>query len=199
LFVGNMAHSTENAHRNGQRTGSDSSEKQLYQPPTLGSVFSQSPTVVENREQDWPSGWRPYTALFVSYCIILGQQLHIANSLQGCFLLMYTSWGVVNAYGTFLSYYTESLFLGDDLMLSNLIGSTQCFVVLFFSFITGRLLDANHSRALLLTGSVTITIGMFTLSASNGNGDLNQGNYGLTWLTQGLVTGLGMACFFVSR
>lgn len=101
--------------------------------------------------------------------------------------------------GTFLSYYTESLFLGDDLMLSNLIGSTQCFVVLFFSFITGRLLDANYSRALLLAGSIIITIGMFTLSASNGNGGLNQGNYGLTWLTQGLVTGLGMACFFVSR
>ncbi|KAG9555032.1 MFS general substrate transporter, partial [Aureobasidium melanogenum] len=40
---------------------------------------------------------------------------------------------------------------------------------------------------------------MFMLSISNGNGGLNQGNYGLTWLTQGLVTGLGMACFFVSR
>jgi len=101
--------------------------------------------------------------------------------------------------GTFLSYYSESLFRGDDLMLSNLIGSTQCSVVLFFSFVTGRLLDANHSRELLLAGSIIITIGMFMLSISNGNGGLNQGNFGLTWLTQGLVTGLGMACFFVSR
>lgn len=84
-------------------------------------------------------------------------------------------------------------------MLSNLIGSTQCAVVLFFSFITGRLLDANHSRELLLAGTIIISIGMFMLSISNGNGGLNQGNYGLTWLTQGLVTGLGMACFFVSR
>lgn len=101
--------------------------------------------------------------------------------------------------GTFASYYSESLFQGDDILLSNLIGSTQCFVVLFFSFIVGRLLDADHSRQLLLAGSVIITIGMFMLSISNGNGGLNQGNYGLTWLTQGLVTGLGMACFFVSR
>jgi hypothetical protein len=101
--------------------------------------------------------------------------------------------------GTFASYYTESLFRGDDLMLTNLIGSTQCFVVLFFSFVTGRLLDANYSRQLLLAGSIIITIGMFMLSICNGNGGLNQGNYGLTWLTQGLVVGLGMACFFVSR
>ncbi|KEQ64126.1 MFS general substrate transporter [Aureobasidium melanogenum CBS 110374] len=130
---------------------------------------------------DWPVGWRPYTALF------------------GCFLLMFNSWGVINFYGTFASYYSESLFRGDDLMLSNLIGSTQCFFVLFFSFIVGRLLDANYSRQLLLAGSVIVTIGMFMLSICNGNGGLDQGNYGLTWLTQGLVTGLGMACFFVSR
>jgi MCP family monocarboxylic acid transporter-like MFS transporter 10 len=84
-------------------------------------------------------------------------------------------------------------------MLTNLIGSTQCFVVLFFSFVTGRLLDANYSRQLLLAGSIIITVGMFMLSICNGNGGLNQGNYGLTWLTQGLVVGLGMACFFVSR
>ncbi|KAG9718781.1 MFS general substrate transporter, partial [Aureobasidium melanogenum] len=116
----------------------------------------------------------------------------------GCFLLMFNSWGIINVFGTFASYYSESLFRGDDLLLSNLIGSTQCFFVLFFSFIVGRLLDANHSRELLLAGSVIITIGMFMLSICNGNGGLNQGNYGLTWLTQGLVTGLGMACFFVS-
>jgi len=175
-----MAHSTEKVHGNGQRKGSDSSEKTLCQSPTLGSVLTQSPTAVEDRELDWPSGWRPYTALF------------------GCFLLMYCSWGVVNFFGTFASYYTESLFRGDDLMLTNLIGSTQCFVVLFFSFVTGRLLDANYSRQLIFAGSIILTIGMFMLSICNGNGGLDQGNYGLTWLTQGLVVGLGMACFFVS-
>ncbi|CAD0108337.1 unnamed protein product [Aureobasidium uvarum] len=176
-----MAHSTENAHSDRRRTESNSSEKELYQPSTLDSlpVLSSSPTP-EDVERDWPTGWRPYTSLF------------------GCFLLMYTSWGLVNAYGTFASYYSESLFRGDDLMLSNLIGSTQCFVILFFSFIVGRLLDANHSRELLMAGSVIVTIGMFMLSISNGNGGLDQGNYGLTWLTQGLVTGLGMSCFFVS-
>ncbi|KEQ88625.1 hypothetical protein M438DRAFT_250054, partial [Aureobasidium pullulans EXF-150] len=176
-----MTHSTQNGPPDGQRTDSDSSEKQEYEPSALGSLTLSPSATVEDREKNWPSGWRPYTALF------------------GGFLLMFNSWGCVNAYGTFASYYSESLFQGDDILLSNLIGSTQCFVVLFFSFIVGRLLDADHSRQLLLAGSVIITIGMFMLSISNGNGGLNQGNYGLTWLTQGLVTGLGMACFFVSR
>ena len=83
LFVGIMAHSTEKTHRNGQRLGSDSSEKQLCQYPTSGSVLSQSPTAVEDREKDWPSGWRPYTALFVRHCIILGQQLNFAKKSPG--------------------------------------------------------------------------------------------------------------------
>ncbi|TIA62776.1 MFS general substrate transporter [Aureobasidium pullulans] len=167
-----MTHSTQNGPPDGQRTDSDSSEKQEYEPSALGSLTLSPSATVEDREKNWPSGWRPYTALF------------------GGFLLMFNSWGCVNAYGTFASYYSESLFQGDDILLSNLIGSTQCFVVLFFSFIVGRLLDADHSRQLLLAGSVIITIGMFMLSISNGNGGLNQGNYGLTWLTQGLVTGL---------
>ncbi|KAG9633654.1 MFS general substrate transporter, partial [Aureobasidium melanogenum] len=195
-----MTPSTQDIRSNDQRTVSDSSEKQLCQPPTPGSlpVLSPSTTVVEDREKDWPTGWRPYTALFVWNSSTSPQQQVIANLLQGCFLLMFNSWGLINVYGTFASYYSESLFRGDDLMLSNLIGSTQCLFVLLFSFIVGRLLDANHSRELLLAGSVIVTIGMFMLSICNGDGGLNQGNYGLTWLTQGLVTGLGMACFFVS-
>lgn len=91
-----MAHSTDKAHRNGQRLGSDSSEKQLCQYPTSGSVLSQSPTAVEDREKDWPSGWRPYTALFVSHCKLSGQQPDLANYRQGCFLLMFLSWGLIN-------------------------------------------------------------------------------------------------------
>ncbi|KEQ97293.1 hypothetical protein AUEXF2481DRAFT_588050 [Aureobasidium subglaciale EXF-2481] len=176
-----MTYPLGNSPPDGQRIGSNSSEKREYEPSALGSLTLSTSSTVDDTEKNWPTGWRPYAALF------------------GGFLLMFCAWGTVNFYGTFASYYSESLFRGDDMLLSNLVGSTQCFVVLFFSFIVGRLLDANHSRQLLLAGSVIITIGMFMLSISNGNGGLNQGNYGLTWLTQGLVTGLGMACFFVSR
>lgn len=92
----------------------------------------------------------------------------------------------------------QHLLPGRDLLLLNLVGSTQSGIVLFFSAIVGRFLDAGYIQHLLIVGTVLLSIGSFTLSAVNGDGNYNEGNYGLIWLTQGFLSGLGMACFFVS-
>ncbi|KAK6353686.1 hypothetical protein TWF696_005648 [Orbilia brochopaga] len=134
----------------------------------------------EEEEPLWPQGWRPYA------CLV------------GCFFLMFNSWGIVNGYGTYLSYYRESLFARFDIVDFNLIGSTQCFFILFLSFVAGRLLDANYSRWMLVGGSVLLLLGMFSLSLANGAGEMNDGRFFYTWIAQGLVAGLGMACFFVA-
>lgn len=160
---------------------------------TLGNVLTRLPTTPTDQytpnpsyppsqadEPTWPKGWRPWTCLF------------------GCFLLMFNSWGLVNTYGTFASYYMQHLMPGRDLLYINLIGSTQSFVVLACSAMVGRLLDAGHARKLIAIGGFLITLGMFLLSVVNGAGHRNDGNYGLIWLTQGLLVGTGMACFFVS-
>ena len=123
---------------------------------------------------NWPEGWRPWVSLF------------------GCFLLMFNSWGLVNAYGTFASFYSMAHLKGRSTILLNLIGSTQSFIVLISSFVAGRLLDAGHSRKLIFVGAVLVTVGMFALSG------VPEGNYGAIWATQGLIVGLGMACFFVT-
>lgn len=111
---------------------------------------------------------------------------------------MFNSWGLVNAYGTYASYYKEHLLPGQDLLLWNLVGSSESFIVLALSGVVGRLLDAGHARFLIAFGAVFVTLGEFLLSVVNGDGGQGQGNYGLIWLTQGLIVGLGMACFFVS-
>lgn len=111
---------------------------------------------------------------------------------------MFNSWGIVNTYGTYASYYTQDLLPGRDIYLFNLIGSTQSFIVLLLSAPVGRFLDAGYIRHLLVVGTLLLSIGSFTLSVSSGDGGYNKGNYGLIWLTQGLISGLGMACFFVS-
>ncbi len=49
----------------------------------------------------------------------------------------------VNAYGTYASYYMQHLLPRQDILLFNLVGSTQSFVVLFFSAVVGRFLDAG--------------------------------------------------------
>ncbi|KAI7219170.1 MFS general substrate transporter [Hortaea werneckii] len=135
---------------------------------------------VEPEEPTWPSGWKPYACLF------------------GGFLLMFNSWGIVNAYGSYASYYMQHLLPGRDILLLNLVGATQSSIVLFLSAPVGRFLDAGHIRKLLIIGTVLLTIASYVLSTVNGQGDFGQGNYGLIWLTQGLLSGLGMACFFVS-
>ena len=92
----------------------------------------------------------------------------------------------------------QHLLPGRDLLLLNLVGSTESFVVLILSAIVGRFLDAGHSRELIIIGTVLVTLSQFLLSTVNGGGGYNEGNYGLIWLTQGFLGGLGMACFFVT-
>ena len=71
-------------------------------------------------------------------------------------------------------------------------------MVLLFSIIVGRLLDAGYSRYLIIVGTCFVTVSMFMLSVVNGDGGSGQGNYALTWLFQGPLMGIGMACFFVT-
>ncbi|TKX18907.1 MFS transporter-like protein 163 [Elsinoe australis] len=128
----------------------------------------------------WPTDWRAYTTLL------------------GGFLLMFNSWGIVNAFGTFLSFYQEVLLPNSRLEVFNLIGSTQSFVVLSLSFIIGRLLDAGFHLPLRIIGTVLTCLGLFLLSVVNGGGMQGEGSAVLDWVVQGLVCGLGMACFFVT-
>jgi hypothetical protein len=137
-------------------------------------------TITTLDEPKWPSDWRAYRCLF------------------GGFLLMFNSWGLVNAYGTFSSYYTQDILSGQDILLLNLIGATECFLVLIFSGVVGRLLDADYSRILITIGTVFTGLGFFMLSIIDITHDSQDRLYGLIWLTQAFTAGLGMACFFVT-
>ncbi|QDS71550.1 hypothetical protein FKW77_005522 [Venturia effusa] len=145
-----------------------------------GSESSIPHMAAVDEEPAWPREWQAY------------------RTLMGCFFLMFNSWGLVNAYGTFSSFYMESLMPDIPIYLLNLIGSTESFVVLVLSFAVGRLLDAGFSRHLLGVGTVFVSLGMFMLSLTSGSGHRGEGRYSLIWVTQGLTQGLGMACFFVA-
>ena len=147
-------------------------------PATLDSC--NEPTI--SPERTWPRGWRP------NLCLL------------GCFFLMFNSWGLINSYGSFASYYNDHLLAGKGPLLINLIGSTQSFFLLLLSGVTGRLLDAGYIRTITGVGTVLISLGLFSLSVVNSNDavEAGQGSYSLIWLTQGFIIGLGMACFFVT-
>lgn len=131
-------------------------------------------------EPNWPRSWRAYACWL------------------GCFFLMFNSWGLVNAYGTFASFYVGHSLRDNDQLQLNLIGSTESFLVLLFSAPVGRLLDAGHFRYVIGTGAFLVPFGMFMLSIAHPNGENAIGKYVNIWVTQGFVVGLGMACYFVS-
>ncbi|KAF2399993.1 MFS general substrate transporter [Trichodelitschia bisporula] len=152
------------------------------EPPSKPSTVSHTPVLTGDSSATpvWPRQKQAYI------------------TLAACFFLMFNSWGLVNAYGTFASFYMQELLPGRNMLLLNLVGSTESFLVLIFSFAVGRILDAGYHRALLAAGFILVPTGMGALSRAAGNGGYNQGNYGLIWLFQGLIMGLGMSCFFVT-
>ncbi|KAF2470473.1 MFS general substrate transporter [Lindgomyces ingoldianus] len=131
-------------------------------------------------EPNWPRSWRAYACWLA------------------CFFLMSNSWGLVNAYGTFASYYVGHSLRANDQLELNLIGSTESFMVLFLSAPVGRLLDAGHFRVIIGAGAFLVSLGMFMLSIAHPTTEDAPANYGYIWVTQGFVVGLGMACYFVS-
>jgi MCP family monocarboxylic acid transporter-like MFS transporter 10 len=158
------------------RKGSEGTLPLSNAPTDIASVRGMSPptSLRSNDEPDWPQTWRAYACLL------------------GCFFLMFNSWGLVNAYGTWSSYYVGHSLLGTDQLKLNLIGSTQSFLVLLLSNPVG------HSRHVIGFGSVCVPLGLFLLSVVHPSDVHGLANFGNIWGLQGFVVGLGMAPFFVS-
>lgn len=105
---------------------------------------------------------------------------------------MFNSWGLVNAYGTYQSYYKQHLFPSANTASLNLIGAMQCFIVLTLSIIVGRILDSGHFYRLTIAGAVLVTLASFLLSLQ-----AITSRYAYVLLTQGVLKALGMSCMFV--
>jgi MFS family permease len=101
--------------------------------------------------------------------------------------LRHCSWGYVNAFGAFQSYYQQTM---PDTPASAIswIGSVQIFLSLMLGIFTGRLLDAGYFLPTYIVGSIIQLLGIFLMSIST--------KYWHLMLTQGILTGLGNGIFF---
>ncbi|KAL8705794.1 MAG: hypothetical protein Q9201_001140 [Fulgogasparrea decipioides] len=157
---------------NSRRTSVEKRPIDPIDPIAISSATSPSASL------EWPRNWKAYAALVAG------------------FFMMFNCWGMVNAYGAFLGHYDAHLLTkSTDLQLS-LIGSTESFLLLSPSIFAGRLLDARRHYYLGFTGFLLLFLGYLLLSFTSHQGLKDQGNYGLVWLTSGLMAGLGMTCFF---
>lgn len=101
-------------------------------------------------------------------------------------LVIFTTWGYVNSFGAFQTYYTATM--TEPASAISWIGSVQVFLTLIIGAFSGRLLDAGLFLPTFIVGALLQVLGMFLMSISK--------NYWSLMLTQGVLTGVGGGIFF---
>lgn len=105
----------------------------------------------------------------------------------GAFFLFFNSWGIVNTFGAFQTYYDSALSSTPSAI--SWIGSIQGFLLLIIGVLTGPIFDMGFFRTLIAVGSFMTVFGMMMTSIST--------QYYQIFLAQGVCVGLGSGCLFV--
>jgi MFS family permease len=96
------------------------------------------------------------------------------------------TWGVINSFGIFQTYYTTALNRPPSDI--SWIGSLQIFLLFFVGALTGRLTDAGYFRHVFVVGVAFQILGIFAASAAT--------QYWQLVLAQGICVGLGNGFLF---
>jgi hypothetical protein len=102
-------------------------------------------------------------------------------------LAIFNTWGFVNSFGAFQSYY-ESI-LPQSASTISWIGSIQACLLFALGMFSGRALDRGWFRPTVALGIAIQVLGIFAMSGAK--------NYWQLLLTQGFCTGVGGGIFFV--
>ncbi|CAI6341951.1 unnamed protein product [Periconia digitata] len=102
-------------------------------------------------------------------------------------LAIMNTWGFVNSFGAFQTYYSEILPQTNSTI--SWIGSTQACLMFFLGGFSGRALDAGYFRPTIIVGILLHLLGIFAMSFAT--------KYWHFLLTQGICTGIGGGIFFV--
>ena len=103
-------------------------------------------------------------------------------------LILLNTWGFVNSFGVFRTYYVNTMKLGSNTAVS-WIGSLQIFLVYAVGVLSGRAQDAGFFRLVYVMGSVVYLVGMFMLSLCR--------TYWQVLLAQAVCVGVGFGGVFV--
>ncbi|KAB2572588.1 Aspyridones efflux protein apdF [Lasiodiplodia theobromae] len=109
--------------------------------------------------------------------------------VAGAYFLFFNSWGVVNSFGTYQTYYRSELLQSSTPSAISWIGSIQGFLLMLVGALTGPIYDAGYFRHLLYTGSFLVVFGQMMLSLCT--------EYWQVLLAQAFCMGIGAGCLFV--
>ncbi|KEQ75582.1 MFS general substrate transporter [Aureobasidium namibiae CBS 147.97] len=107
----------------------------------------------------------------------------------GAFTLFFNSWGIINTFGAYQTYYQSGILSSSSPSDISWIGSVQAFLLMLVGALTGPIYDAGYFRTLLSIGSFLVVFGFMMLSLCK--------TYWQVILAQGICVGLGAGCLFV--
>ncbi|KAL7800587.1 major facilitator superfamily domain-containing protein [Trichoderma afarasin] len=107
----------------------------------------------------------------------------------GSFFLYFNSWGIINAFGVFETYYEQQILSHMSPSAIAWIGSIQSALLMVVGVISGPLFDAGYFYALLPTGTFLVVLGTMMTSLST--------KYYQIMLAQGICVGIGAGFLFV--
>ncbi|KAI4166924.1 MAG: hypothetical protein LQ343_007627 [Gyalolechia ehrenbergii] len=111
------------------------------------------------------------------------------SKFSAAFMLWFNSWGILNAFGVFQTYYESGELFTNSSFDISWIGSIQSFMLLAVGVFAGPVYDRGYLRTLLFVGSFGVVFGHMMLSLCT--------EYWQVVLAQGICVGLGAGCLFV--
>ncbi|KAJ9664228.1 hypothetical protein H2198_000446 [Neophaeococcomyces mojaviensis] len=105
------------------------------------------------------------------------------------FMLFFNTWGILNTFGVYQTYYETGALFTETSSNISWIGSIQAYMVLTVGFFSGPVYDRGYLRALLIAGSFGVVFGHMMLSLCT--------EFWQVLLAQGFCVGMGAGCLFV--
>ncbi|THC89638.1 hypothetical protein EYZ11_010914 [Aspergillus tanneri] len=107
----------------------------------------------------------------------------------GAFFLFFNSWGLLNAFGVFQSYYQSDLIPSYSSSSITWIGTVQGFLLFLVGVIVGPIFDKGYLRSLVAIGAFLVVFGLMMTSLST--------KYYQLFLAHGVTVGIGCAFLFL--
>ncbi|EHA26043.1 hypothetical protein ASPNIDRAFT_36530 [Aspergillus niger ATCC 1015] len=109
--------------------------------------------------------------------------------VAGAFFLFFNSWGIINTFGVYQSYYETSLLRDYSPSSIAWIGTVQSFLLLSLGIIVGPIFDRGYIKFLIIAGTFLIVFGLMMTSISK--------EYYQFFLAHGVAVGLGSGLLFI--
>ncbi|CRG82824.1 hypothetical protein PISL3812_00170 [Talaromyces islandicus] len=108
--------------------------------------------------------------------------------VAGGFMIFFNTWGLINTFAVFQTYYESGALFTQSSSNISWIGSIQCFLLQLTGIVAGPIYDRGYLRLLLLTGSIMVVLGYMMLSLCH--------EYWQALLAQAICVGLGSGLLF---